>query len=156
MCAGRLWSVEDRVEIEELLFRFMASFDRKDWDAMRASLANRIDCDYSSFRGTPRATITGEDYVEQRKTALSSLKTQHNLSNLSISGTEPNAEVRCNYAILRFHAEFDGSREKFFHSYGTYRFGVVRSADGWRIASIEQTLLMSEGNPALHVGAAKS
>jgi 3-phenylpropionate/cinnamic acid dioxygenase small subunit len=156
MCARCLFSAEDRGEIEELLFRFMASLDRKDWDTMRASLAATIDCDYSSFRGTPRATITGEEYIEQRKTALTSLKTQHNLSNLSISATEPNAEVQCNYAILRFHADFDGSREKFFHSYGTYRFGVARTADGWRIASITQTLLISDGNPALHVGVAKS
>jgi 3-phenylpropionate/cinnamic acid dioxygenase small subunit len=156
MCAQRHLSIEDRVEIEELLFRFMASFDEKDWDAMRACLADTIDCDYSSFRGTPRATITREEYVEQRKTALSLLKTQHNLSNLSISATERNAEVRCNYAILRFHPDFDGAREKHFHSYGAYRFGVVGTLDGWRIASITQTLLMSDGNPSLHPGAAKS
>jgi hypothetical protein len=156
MCARRRLAVEDRVEIEELLFRFMASFDRKDWDTMRASLAATIDCDYSSFRGTPRATITAEEYIEQRKTALSSLKTQHNLSNLSIAATESKAEVQCNYAILRFHADFDGSREKFFHSYGSYRFGVARTAAGWRIESIKQTLLMSDGNPSLHLGAAKS
>ena len=122
---------------------------------MRGCLAETIRYDYSSFRGTPFAEIARDDYVLQRRTALASLRTQHNLSNLSISGSTDEAELRCNYAILRFHPDFDGSRDQYFHSYGQYRFKVVRTAGEWRISSITQLLLMNQGNPALHGGLRK-
>ena len=38
---------EDRCEIEDLLFRFMRSFDDKDWEAMRARQAEAVDRDCS-------------------------------------------------------------------------------------------------------------
>ena len=144
-----------RIEIQELLFRFMTSFDDKDWDAMRECLAESIHCEYSSFRGTVPGAIARDDYIGQRAIPLASLKTQHNLSNVSINGSEMYAEARCNYAILRFAADFDGTREKFFHSYGQYQFGVVKTHNQWRIISIRQSLLVSDGNPDLHAGARK-
>ncbi len=142
-----------RTEIEELLFRSMRSFDDKDWDAMRECLAESIHCDYSSFRGTPPGDIARDDYIGQRAIALAALKTQHNLSNLSIEGTETHAEAICNYAILRFAPDFDGTPARFFHSYGQYQFGVVMTDNQWRIISIRQSLLVSDGNPELHAGA---
>jgi 3-phenylpropionate/cinnamic acid dioxygenase small subunit len=148
-------SAEDRLEIQDLLFRFMRSFDEKDWDAMRSCLTKTVHCDYSSFRGTPPSTTTRDEYVDQRKAALLSLKTQHNLSNISIIASITQIEARCNYAILRFHPEFNGSRERYFHSYGQYRFTVVSSGGPWSISSIVQILLMSEGNSNLH-GALKN
>ncbi|MGH7879121.1 MAG: nuclear transport factor 2 family protein [Candidatus Binataceae bacterium] len=148
-------SAEDRLEIQELLFRFMRSFDEKDWDGMRSCLSEAVDCDYSSFRGTPPGTLTRDEYVDQRKAALSLLKTQHNLSTISIVASAAQAEAACNYAILRFHPEFDGSRNRYLHSYGQYRFAIVRSGEAWSISSIEQILLMSEGNPDLHSGIRK-
>jgi hypothetical protein len=133
----------------------MRTFDDKDCDSMRECLAETIHCDYSSFRGTPASEIAREDYVAQRRTALASLRTQHNLSNLSISASANEAEVQCNYAILRFHPDFDGSRDEYFHSYGQYRFKVVQTRAGWSISSITQLLLMNEGNPTLHGGLRK-
>jgi SnoaL-like domain len=146
-------TAQDRFEVQELLYRFMRSFDEKDWDAMRGYLADTIECDYSSFRGTPPGTLAREDYVEQRKMSLAELRTQHNLSNVSLSESGSLIEVRGNYAILRFDPDFDGSRDKFFHSYGRYRFGLKRIGDSWRIASITQSMLMNDGNPSLHAAA---
>ncbi len=151
----RRLSAEDHFAIEALLFRFMRSFDDKDWEAMRACLADTIDCDYSSFRGTPPAKIARDDYVVLRRTALASLKTQHNLSNIAIFDSGNLVQVKCNYAILRFHPDFDHSPAEHFHSYGQYQFNLARADDGWRINSITQVLLANEGNPALHGGARK-
>lgn len=143
-------SAKDRLDIQDLLFGFMRSFDEKDWDGMRSCLTETVDCDYSNFRGTPPSTITRAEYVDQRKVSLLFLKTQHNLSNIAIIASATQAEATCNYTILRFHPEFDGSRERYFHSYGQYRFTVVRSEGQWSICSIVQILLMSEGNSNLH------
>jgi 3-phenylpropionate/cinnamic acid dioxygenase small subunit len=150
--ASRL-SAEVRFAIEDLLYRFMRSFDDKDWATMRGCLADVIDCDYSSFRATPPSQITRDEYVSLRQAALASLKTQHDLSNIAMLMFGSQVEVRCNYAILRYARDFDGSPQTYFHSYGQYRFTMSGSPTGWRIASIAQTLLTNEGNPALHPGA---
>jgi 3-phenylpropionate/cinnamic acid dioxygenase small subunit len=146
----RALSPADRFEIQELLFRFMRSFDEKDWDGMLSCLDETVDCDYSSFRGTPPTTLTRGDYADQRKAALSLLKTQHDLSNIAMMTSGDRIEVKCNFAIRRFHPDFDGSRDKSFHSYGQYQFMVVRLGESWKISSIKQFLLMSDGNPDLH------
>jgi 3-phenylpropionate/cinnamic acid dioxygenase small subunit len=148
----RALPAKDRIEIQDLLFRFMRSFDEKDWEAMGECLAQTLDCDYSSFRSTAPGKMTRDSYVKQRRAALSSLRTQHNLSNVTMSKSGGGIEVRCNYAILRFHPGFDGSRDGYFHSYGQYRFIVSRRKRRWYIASIAQSLLMNNGNPALHGG----
>ncbi len=155
MGALRVLDAQDRLEVQDLLFRFMRSFDEKDWDTMRACLADTVECDYASFRGTPPSAISRDDYVDQRKVALASLRTQHNLTNLSltnlsIDGSGIEVVATGNYAILRFHPDFDGSPDQFFHSYGQYRFTVSHHGDAWCIRSIEQRLLMNEGNRDLH------
>lgn len=138
------------IEIQETLFRFMRSFDTKDWNEMSDCLADEIYCDYFSFLGEEPATIKRNDYINKRKVVLGELKTQHNLTNLSIVYTNDVAEVNCNFIIYRFHREFSGSKDQFFHSYGTYLFKLKRDINHWKINSITQALLVNDGNPQLH------
>ncbi|HEY5039986.1 MAG TPA: nuclear transport factor 2 family protein [bacterium] len=152
MAKNKTLSPEKYFGVQELVFRFMRTFDEKDWLGMKACLTKSVDCDYSSFRGTPPGRITKEKYVAQREKSLSTLKTLHNLSNLSMASIGKSIEVKCNYAILRFHPDFKGSRKHFFHSYGCYRFIAIREGRIWRISAIVQRLLMNDGNPALHGG----
>lgn len=135
-------------EVHELLCRFFAAFDRADWDAMRACLADEVFTDYSSFRGTPPALVSREDYVASRRRALEMLDTQHNFSNLMVEPSERGATARCNYVVHRFAK---GSRA-FFHSYGAYVFEATKDGGRWRIVSIEQRHLRSDGDPSLHGG----
>lgn len=137
-------------EIQETLFRFMRAFDNKDWQDMHNCLDETIYCDYSTFRKEKPGEVTRDKFIALREKALADLKTQHNLTNLSFTLFEKRAEVLCNYAIYRFHPDFSGSQEHFFHSYGQYHFGLVRNDGDWRIATIVQTLLISDGNEKLH------
>ena len=134
-------------EVSELICRFQRAFDRHDWDAMRACLDDDVFVDYSSFRGTEPSTIHADQFVELRKLALSELLLQHNHSNLAlISNSDDRATATCNYQIYRFEREGD----RYFHSWGTYDFGIVRRPTGWKICSITQHLLKSEGDPSIH------
>lgn len=145
-------SDQDRWALHDLVCRFQQSFDTKDWPLMRACLADRLWCDYSSFRAVPADWIEADRYVRQRETALSHLAMQHSFLNLRVNAAPDGAEGRCNYVIHRFHPEHSTERPLFFHSYGHYRFGFAR---GWRIASITQVLLKNWGDPELH-GATRS
>ena len=113
-------------------------------------IADEVFSDYSSFRNVPAATISADQYVEQRRTALHQLAMQHNFQNLRVVVGGASATARCNYAIYRFHPWFDGLDDGYFHSYGHYTFAFVNGGGGWRIARITQTLLRSQGNREIH------
>jgi 3-phenylpropionate/cinnamic acid dioxygenase small subunit len=145
----------DTLHIHNLLCRFMQSFDDKDWQQMRACLHDTVFCDYSSFRNVPPAAIPAERYVAQRRAALSALDLQHNFTNLRVEVQGDRASARCNYIIHRFHPNFTGAADEFFHSYGHYEYTLRRIVNAWKIDRIAQYLLKNHGNPELH-GATRS
>ena len=148
-------SSDARHDIQEILFRFMRSFDTKDWDSMAACLDDRIYCDYSDLRHDQPGYVLRDQYVKQRKDAHSLLKTQHNLFNLSIENIENKASVLCNYCIYRFDNQLSSAEENYFHSYGQYLFDLHWDDRDWKIISITQKLLMNQGNQKLHKGIRK-
>lgn len=134
-------------QVSALVCRFQRAFDQHDWTALRACLDDEINVDYSSFRGTAPARVPASEYVALRQKALDELVMQHNHTNLTLSTeSDDQASASCNYQIYRF--ERDGNRH--FHSWGTYEFGLVRRSDEWKIGSITQHLLKSEGDPSIH------
>ena len=148
-------TTEVRSGVLELLFRFMRTFDEKDWAGMKACLTKMVYCNYSSFRGEPPAMIAREKYSAKRQASLSALITQHNLSNITMAPKGESIEVKCNYAILRFGPDSKSAKEDHFHSYGRYQFLLVRKGSIWHISSITQHLLRNDGNPKLHIGVGK-
>jgi hypothetical protein len=143
-------SNESYHNIEKTLFLFMRAFDMQDWNVLLDCLCDEIFCDYSSFRGIPAGNCTKQEYVAERKTAFTQLKTQHNLFNIIVDIQADSAQVYCNYVIYRFLLEYKGSADQYFHSWGQYEFTLKRIAQHWKIASITQNLLVNEGNPAIH------
>ena len=137
-------------DIQEVLFRFMRAFDTKEWDSINDCLAETISYDYSSFRGEKPGRMLRTEYIAKRKADLANLLTQHNLCNLSFNCSKETAEVTCNYTIYRFHPEFMGAKEHYFHSYGQYLFTLERDGSHWKISAITQKLLINDGNPELH------
>lgn len=143
-------SYKNYFAVQHLLYRFMRSFDEKNWLAMDDCLAKTVYCDYSSFRDEKPKRISRTSYVRQRMERLETLKTQHNLSNLDIGFAGNAARIICNYAIYRFHPKFNGSNKDYFHSYGQYEFECEYQNDEWLINSITQKLLTNDGNPKIY------
>jgi hypothetical protein len=136
-----------------LLCQFQEAFDLHDWDLLTSCLAEQIYTDYSSFRGTPAAWVARDSYIAMRQSALTSLRMQHNFSNLRVTLNGNTATGRCNYAIYRFPSTSTSQPDNFFHSYGHYLFDFIKEVDGWKIAGITQVLLANQGDPTLHAGA---
>lgn len=134
-------------QISAVICQFQRAFDQQDWKALRECLDDEIYVDYSSFRGTEPAHISADEYVALRKAALGNLVMQHNHSNLTCwLDTDGRVSATCNYQIYRFEA--DGDRH--FHSWGAYDFELVRRSDVWKLCSITQHHLKSEGDPSVH------
>jgi 3-phenylpropionate/cinnamic acid dioxygenase small subunit len=140
--------------IHDLLTHFFQAFDDQDWPLLRGCLSDQVSTDYSSFRETPPATISADQYVELRRAALRGLDTQHNFLNLrvEVDAAAGTAAARCNYIIHRFEPSAHDSSDHAFHSYGHYVFGFARANGAWRISGISQRLLWSQGNREIHGG----
>lgn len=143
------------IQINDLLCRFFLSFDRRDWPAMVECLAPQVAVDYSSSGREQPTTMTGQDFVSRRQSAVDTLAKHHSFSNLLVTtgADEHVVSARCNYLILRFDTA--GSDEDFFHSCGSYAFGFECMDGIWAISSIKQDALRSWGNASLHGGSSK-
>ena len=143
-------------EIHDLLCRFYQAFDTHDWPLLGECIADRVRTDYTSFRGTPEAVVDREHYVLLRRTALSTLRMQHNFSNLRIITNNGQIQGRCNYMIYRFAPDTETHAGSYFHSFGHYIFDFELHAQGWQISGITQCLLINQGDSTLHTGNMRS
>ncbi len=143
----------DRQAVVDTVVGLGRALDDKDWLTVRRCLAGELDTDYSSFRGTPPARLTADEFVRLRQTGLAGLVTQHlTLGHLVDLGGDT-ATCRCDFVIHRWPA--DATDRRVLHSYGYYVYTLRLAADGWRITGITQVVRRSEGDPRLH-GALRS
>lgn len=139
----------DKEAIRETIVRAARALDAKDWALCRACLLDEIETDYSDLRGDPPATVKADDYVASRRSALDGLKTLHLSANHVISVRGDEAECLSSAAIFRFRPGEDGSSES-FDTYGAYVHGLRRTANGWKIARIKQSVHWNSGSPFIH------
>jgi hypothetical protein len=146
----------DHIAINDVLCRFFAAFDERDWTAMDDCLAPKVFIDYSSSGREQPSVMSGSEFVQRRRDAVDALAKHHSFSNLLLSKEVDAVRGRCNYLILRFDRDFRGVGENFYHSCGTYEFLFSKTHCSWKITSIVQRALQSWGNSQLHGGTRKA
>jgi hypothetical protein len=137
----------DTIAIHELLARYANSFDTKSWNDLEACLADMIHTDYSQLRNTPPETMTREQFVELRRSALDELDTHHLLGNVQVGLDGDRGEAIASMAIFRRNNE-----SQRFDTHCVYRFGVQECGGSWLIRSIAQRVLWNEGDKSVHSG----
>ena len=142
---------DDEVEIRRLIGRFANSFDLKAWDTLEACLAEALATDYSDLRGTPPEVVARQRFVEMRRTALDRLQTHHLSGNYEVTVDGDRGRCRASMMIWRRDDE-----ARVLNTHCLYDFEVSRSAVGWRISSITQKVLWSDGDWAIHSGIQKA
>jgi len=142
-------SVLSRQAVVDTVSRLCRAFDERDWIAMQACLAGRLDTDYSRSRGTPPARLTAEEFVRSRQSGLAGLHTQHLCCNHLVTFEDSRAHCRCDFIIHRWPEQ--SADTQFFHTYGYYDFDLASSGrEPWRIVSITQFAIRNEGSRELH------
>jgi hypothetical protein len=147
------WLIE-RTRVIDCVVRFANAFDRKDWDALRSCLADRVETDYSAFRGTLPSVESAETYVESRRRALGNLHTLHVSTNHVVEIAEGRATCWSAYQIYRVDPNLQ-SGENRLDTAGNYEHELVWASDGWRIQGIRQSVVVFEGNQEIHSGLRK-
>ena len=141
--------LQDRAEVIEVVLAFARSLDLKDWPGCRRCFTDDIETDYSDLRGDPPQTVKADDFVALRRTALEKLKTLHLSANHLVTVDGDRATCVSAAVIYRLRPE-DGER---FDTYCAYTHGLVRTASGWKISTVKQTVYWNTGNPEIHAGA---
>lgn len=81
MAEAELRRLSDRSDIQDVVVRFASALDMQDWALCRSCFADYVEQDYSDFRGEPPSTMSADDFVAQRREALSDIKTHHLSAN---------------------------------------------------------------------------
>jgi hypothetical protein len=137
----------DRSQITEVIYRYSAGLDQREWELFRTCFADPVHADFTSA-GTPAARTFPLDTwvrVAQKTVGLFAM-TQHWNSNVTITvdGDKATAVV---YLRARHLNLSDASNNKFWDIGGYYTDHLVRTPDGWKIASIKFTRTWTEGQP---------
>lgn len=133
-------------EIKNLIENFCESFDKKDWMLMDNCLSEELEVDYESFRGTPKQNITSKEYIEKRVIGLKGLRTKHTTTDYKIIRNEDEINCQCKFEIKRYTED----SQNYFHSYGTYEFGIKERNNTLKIYTMKQTVTRMEGDKNIH------
>jgi 3-phenylpropionate/cinnamic acid dioxygenase small subunit len=144
-----LSSLTDRLAVTDVVLGFARSLDLKDWEACRRCFLDEIETDYSDLRGEPPSRVKADDFVAKRRGALDRLKTLHLSTNHQVTIDGDHATCVSTAVIHRLRPE-DSER---FDTYCTYTHTLARTATGWKIAKVKQTVHWNTGNPVIHSGA---
>ena len=128
-------SSDDRLSIAALMVRYATGIDRRDWTLFRTCFTDDFEADYPGFpnwRGGDQIT-RGMEQLH-----LSFGATMHCMSNIAIEPALQGATARSYVDALLMPGDPHGivSQAK-----GFYDDVLVRTADGWRIASRRFTMV---------------
>jgi hypothetical protein len=135
----------DESAVRRLIAKFANSFDLKAWDELTDCLAESVYTDYSHLRGTPPEAVARADFVASRRAALQALATHHVLGNVEIFINGTSATSRVSAVVFR-----RDEHGRVFASHCLFLLGLQKHHDEWRISSIVQKILWTEGNAGIH------
>lgn len=141
--------LRDRALVIDVVLRAALAMDRQDWPLLRSCLAATLWVDYSAFRGTAPGPVSADDYVAARVSGLAGLRTLHTSTNHLVTLDGDRAACSSAFVIHRVDPARPAG-EDFLDTAGRYEHGLARTADGWVIDRIVQTVVWSRGNPEVH------
>ena len=140
-----LRSLLDRVELDEVMNRYAASIDRRDWARLRTVFVDgEIEADFTSMGVKQVFRGPAEEWVERvRQTIVGFDATQHFFANHS-------AEIDGDRAVDTRYMQARHQLDDAHYVIGGYYTGqMVRTAAGWRVARYTLTVTFSDGDRRL-------
>lgn len=135
--------LQDRKEIEELLYRYAWMVDKRKWELMDDVFAPGATIDYASTGG-----VTGpyRETLEWLARALSGWPLNlHAISNISIEFAGDTAQSRCLFMAPMGRLKDDGTQDVILNG-GHYFDALIKTGKGWRIKErvCEQNIMMGQ------------
>jgi hypothetical protein len=136
-----LRALQDRLEIEEVLYRYSSSVDSFDRDGVRSCLADDIWAQYGN--GEP---VTGGDTIANWiADATATVIWQHHLLNVYHVNIE--ADQASTVSYLTSYQVFEEDPNAAIILVARYHDELRRTSDGWKISKRVMELLWGESKP---------
>jgi ketosteroid isomerase-like protein len=133
------WLV-DRAEIHDLIMNFARCADTKDWNGYAALFAE----DGAAL--LPFGRLEKKDLVKSVTPVLAPFAlTQHLFTNVSIDVNGDTANT--NHYLQAVHVPSSDEQELHADIGGWYNNTYRRTADGWRLVTVDLTFVWSDGIP---------
>ncbi len=144
MSADPLRELQDRIAVSDVLHRYAAAVDGKDWELLRSCFTDDLEADFRSFGGGE--VVRGADaWVAAIRSTIQGMDaTQHLTGNhvQRIDGDQ--AQLTAYIQAVHILANDSGDRE--YTIGGSYDCDLVRTAEGWKIRRYVLTVLWHRGN----------
>ncbi len=140
-----LRSLLDRLELEDVMNRYAASIDLRDWARLRSVFADgEIEADFTSMGVNEVFRGPADRWVDTVRQSISGFDaTQHFFANHSVE-VDGDRAVDTRYMQARHQVE--GAH----YTIGGYYTGhMVRTPGGWRIARYALTVTFADGDRKL-------
>ena len=142
-------SVEDRLDIMELIARYGAGLDARDWSLWRDVFTDNALFDLSSWNNlVPKRVDTSRVVKAQARVFAELAVTQHMMSNFRIFFDESNsgrvvAVMRAEHWI---RVEPESEEMKRYTMFGYYNNALVRKDGNWKIDEMHLHVTKTEGD----------
>ena len=144
--AMTLQQIADRIEIDDLLTRYAAALDSKDWDLFSTCFTPDAAIDYTAAGGIKGTLPEVRSWLAEVMPRFP--MTQHLVTNRSVQLDGDSATCR-SYLFNPMGAQ-GGEEMVLFFEGGYYRDRLRRTPDGWRIIErIEEPTYSTRRNPVI-------
>lgn len=137
--------MSEKESITELINTFFVSVDNRDWERVRACLADSVHFDVTSIGGPAPSDMTPEQITDTWESGLAPIEHVHHQSgNFLIRLQGDQAECFC-YGIALHHRRVrSGNNTRRF--VGSYDYRLARVEGRWRITQFKFDAKFVDGN----------
>jgi len=122
--------------------------DEQKWDEVQSSFAKQVLLDYSSFTGIEAAEMTPDQLVAGWSGFLPGFEaTHHQVGNFIVETDDDEAQLFCYGTATHYLPNESG--KNVWTVVGTYDFGLVKTADGWKVNIMKFDFKYQDGNTDL-------
>jgi len=142
--AGPMQALLDRAELDEVLNRYAASIDLRDWARLRTVFADRVEADFTSMGTKSVFRGSAEDWVATIRSSITGFDaTQHFFANHSV---DLDGDRATDLRYMQARHVLDGAH---YTIAGYYTSEMSRTPAGWRIARYRLTVTWTDGDRRL-------
>jgi hypothetical protein len=137
----------DRAEISDVIGRYVYALDMRDWALFRSCFTDEIEFEPADewARGAEKTVYRTDEWLEAVKAFMSEMPhSQHLKVPISFDFEGDRAVVISTMQGKHYMPNRNG--EAISTVVGYYRDRWIRTADGWRQASLKEIILWHEGN----------
>jgi SnoaL-like domain len=137
-----------RGEVADAIARFLLALDDHQWARVEAALDETVNRDYTSLFGGEPDAIAGPALVAEWQEFVTGLDSHQHLTGPVVVELSGDEEASGDVHVIATHV-LEGDPRSPWVVGGTYRFGLRRREERWRIAAITLDTRWQTGDAAI-------